>query len=104
MTDELDRILSEDAGPGPSPEFSAIVMAAIRREADTPPPLPFPWRRFAPGFAISVVLAIAAGASLPAGATATVQLDPRWAAAALWAGVGLVAGAVPAWVTVRLAR
>jgi hypothetical protein len=33
-------------------------MAAVRREANVPPPLPFPWTRAAPGIA-AIVLALA---------------------------------------------
>ena len=48
--DPIDReLLTDDARP--APEFAARVMAAVRREAATPPPLPFPWRRLALGLA-----------------------------------------------------
>lgn len=47
--DPFDRALLPDASPEPSPDFAARVMSAVRREAATPPPLAFPWRRLAFG-------------------------------------------------------
>jgi hypothetical protein len=52
MDNDLDRILSGDDDVVPSSAFVSDVMAAVRREASTPAPLPFPWRRVAPGLAI----------------------------------------------------
>src|SRR5262245_48972444 len=39
-------------------------MAAVRREAKTPPPIPFPWMRAAPGIAAALLLVALAVASL----------------------------------------
>jgi hypothetical protein len=49
--DEMDRILSRDEQIAPSSGFVSSVMDAVRREAATPPPIPFPWERAAPGLA-----------------------------------------------------
>lgn len=51
--DDLDRILSSKDGDvlPPSSGLTAAVMEAIRSEIDTPPPIPFPWKRALPGFA-----------------------------------------------------
>ena len=63
--DDLDRILSETEIL-PSSGFAASVMAAVRREAEAPPPIPFPWKRFVPGFVV-------AGGVLGWGAVETVR-------------------------------
>jgi hypothetical protein len=54
--DEIDRILSREEEILPSSGFAASVMGAVRREADAPPPIPFPWKRALP------LLAAAGGA------------------------------------------
>jgi hypothetical protein len=54
--DALDRILAEDPAMAPPPRFAANVMAAVRREATTPPAIAFPWRRALPG-----ILAVGGG-------------------------------------------
>jgi hypothetical protein len=80
---ELDRILSETEIL-PSSGFTASVMDAVRREADVPQPIPFPWKRALPGI-------IAGGAMLGAvliviivqlaGAAPAAPLPPAWNAA-----------------------
>jgi len=57
---ELDCILSRDGGIVPSSGFVAGVMDAVRREASTPQPIPFPWKRAAPGLAAWGVVLVAA--------------------------------------------
>lgn len=47
--DQLDQILSSDDVLAPSSGFAAAVMEAVREAASEPPPLPFPWGRFAAG-------------------------------------------------------
>ena len=54
--DDLDRILSsKDDDVLPSSGLAASVMEAIRSEAATPPPIPFPWKRALPGLAAAGV-------------------------------------------------
>jgi hypothetical protein len=43
--DRLDRALRSEETLTPSAGFTAAVMAEVRREAEAPRPLPFPWRR-----------------------------------------------------------
>ena len=47
--DEFERALSKEEEIHPSSGFTAAVMEAVRREAATPQPIPFPWRRALPG-------------------------------------------------------
>jgi len=51
----LSRIGSEKEEITPSSGFTASVMDAVRREAATPPPIPFPWKRALPGLAAACV-------------------------------------------------
>ena len=53
--DEVDRILSEGQEIIPSSGFLGSVMDAVRSEAATPPPIPFPWKRALPGLAVAVL-------------------------------------------------
>jgi hypothetical protein len=100
--EEIDRVLVADAARvRASPRFAAAVMAAVRREAKVPPPIPFPWTRAAPGIAaivLAITLAVSSFLSAPsAGNTeqvppalertveiaarvgnAVAALDPRW--------------------------
>jgi hypothetical protein len=55
--DEIDRWLSAEDRSGPPDGFAERVMARIRREAASPPPLSFPWRRLVAGLAASLVWA-----------------------------------------------
>jgi hypothetical protein len=57
--DDLDRTLSEETGMVPSTAFVGSVMAAVRREASAPPPIPFPWLRVLPGAATGVAALVA---------------------------------------------
>jgi hypothetical protein len=71
--DELDRILSAEDRIVPSSGFAASVMDAVRREAATPPPIPFPWKRALPGLVVGIVALaglIVAGFALRASAIA----------------------------------
>jgi hypothetical protein len=47
--DDIDRVLSNEDSIVPSSGFAASVMEAVQREAETPPPIPFPWKRALPG-------------------------------------------------------
>lgn len=77
--DDLDRILSEEEIV-PSSGFPAAVMDAVRREASTPPPIPFPWKRALPGLAIAAPALVWALGSLAKlviqTATARIPLAP----------------------------
>ncbi len=56
--DELDRILSSNDDLAPSSGFVTSVMDAVRQEASTPAPIPFPWRRALPGIVAAAVTVI----------------------------------------------
>jgi hypothetical protein len=90
MTDPLDRILSQDDSLEPSSGFGASVMAAVRRQADEPPPIPFPWIRFAVGLVACVALG-AAGARL----LERIEPAPFPALSALSASLAPLASALP---------
>ena len=47
--DELEQILRNQEEVTPSPGFVHRVMRAAYQEADTPKPIPFPWKRAVPG-------------------------------------------------------
>jgi hypothetical protein len=53
--DEIDQILSQQEEILPSSGFSASVMDAIRQEAATPAPIPFPWSRALPGIVAVII-------------------------------------------------
>jgi hypothetical protein len=53
--DDLDRILANEQPLLPSSGFAASVMDAIAKEAATPAPIPFPWKRALPGIAALLV-------------------------------------------------
>jgi hypothetical protein len=58
--DELDRILAGEEALEPSSGFVSSVMETVRREVEEPPPLPFPWARFAAGLLACTAAAAAA--------------------------------------------
>ena len=58
--EEIDRALGGEHDITPSSRFHASVMEAVRREAATPPPIAFPWKRAWPALA-AAALAGAAG-------------------------------------------
>jgi hypothetical protein len=59
---DLDRILQSDDVLEPSSGFVAGVMDAVRREAQQPASVAFPWARFVLGLAASGLMAAAATA------------------------------------------
>jgi hypothetical protein len=71
--DDLDRILSAEDHLEPSRDFVMDVMAAVRRQAVEPPPLRFPWLRFAGGLAAS-------GATATAGTLLLLRFGPAFKA------------------------
>ncbi len=77
--DELDRILAEETAILPSPEFTASVMAAVRREASAPVPIAFPWRRVLPGFVVSgLALAVLLQQVFVQPGITAVRFSPGW--------------------------
>jgi len=57
MTDErMDEILGAEEELVPSSGFLASVMERVREESAAPPPIPFPWKRAAPGFVVATVV------------------------------------------------
>ena len=66
--DELDRVLLMEPEIVASPGFTKSVMAAVRREAATPPPIPFPWHVALPGpilCAIAILWSLAGPIHVP---------------------------------------
>jgi len=56
----IDRILASEDDLVPSSGFLASVMERVEHEATTPAPIPFPWKRALPGFALAAVVFICA--------------------------------------------
>lgn len=52
--EEIDRALAAEEEIVPSSGFSRAVMAAVKKEAGVPPPIPFPWKRLAPGILLGL--------------------------------------------------
>ena len=54
MTSErIDGILASEEDLVPSSGFLAAVMERVQEESAVPPPIPFPWKRAAPGIALA---------------------------------------------------
>jgi hypothetical protein len=92
----------------PSPAFSRQVMASVHREALTPAPLAFPWRRLAAGIAGCGALIVAGAIVIPRAAVEPrlpplLAPDPRLAAAASGLGWALAALA-GTWLLIWFAR
>lgn len=49
----IDRVLAREEKLVPSSGFMAAVMERVREEAADPAPLPFPWKRIAPGLVLA---------------------------------------------------
>jgi hypothetical protein len=73
--DPIDRILGEDPPLRPTSGFADSVMDAVRREAEGPEPLSFPWRRVAPGMAVCLVAIVAAVIAALSGPSGT---ESQW--------------------------
>ena len=107
--EELDRLLAGEPGIEPSATFARAVMAAVRREADTPPPLPFPWRRAAWGMAACALAGAAAGAGvaaigpLPDLTTIRGGIDLAWAQHG-WAATAVLGSLALSWAAWALCR
>jgi len=78
--DDLDRILGNDEEIEPSSGLVDAVMYAVLEEAEAPPALRFPWRRFVIGTG-SALAALVAGVTLtwvggwPASATSPLTVE-----------------------------
>ena len=87
--DNLDRILKSEEELVPSSGFVAAVMERVREEAAAPAPIPFPWKRLAPGLGLQDLRATAlVQPHLSAALTGTVG-QAGWVALAL--GVSMLA-------------
>ncbi len=62
--EEIDRVLAADEDIVPSSGFASSVMDAVRRDAEAPPAIRFPWKRALPGF---IVCMLGAGLLLAGG-------------------------------------
>lgn len=51
--DAIDTILNNEDTLIPSSGFLAQVMERVEEEASAPQPIPFPWKRFLPGFVLA---------------------------------------------------
>lgn len=117
--DDMDRILSCEAQIAPSSGFTAAVMDAVRREAATPPPIPFPWKRALPGMAAAalaiVVVSIASVALFMHGGAGRLPpaalppalgslLDGAKTIGAGWILLGLILSRVLVQLSFKLAR
>ena len=61
--EDIERMTVSEAMIEPSSDFARRVMAAVRMEARTPAPIPFPWRRVVVGAATGIAAGIALLAS-----------------------------------------
>jgi hypothetical protein len=106
--EEIDRILSREEEILPSSGFAASVMDAVRREADAPPPIPFPWRRAMPLLAaagvalVLVVVVLVVGMAQVGREGASTQSAPQWMATHL-PFVNSTATSAAGWVLLALA-
>jgi hypothetical protein len=64
VTDDLERAFLADNDVVPSSGFTASVMAAVRTQAATPPPIQFPWARAVPiAIGAALVLVVFVGST-----------------------------------------
>lgn len=107
--DELDRILSQEEDIVPSSGFAGGVMDAVRNQASTPPPIPFPWRRAIPGLvawalALGSLIAVVvrSGASAADRAAIVHAVEAAQTSGAGWIALALLASFVSVVVSMRL--
>ncbi len=94
--EEIDRSLAAENPIAPSPGFLASVMAAVRDEAATPPPIVFPWVRALPGLVAACAVLVTWAAVLLRGA-ATSAPPPTLLTSARWLA-SLSSGPDTAWI------
>jgi hypothetical protein len=110
----LDAMLASEAEIVPSSGFLSAVMERVKEEASAPAPIPFPWKRTLPGFALVAAVFGWMGVELVrAGATAMtqssgvmVQIPPGLVQPieqAGWVGLGLAVSLASWLLTRRLA-
>lgn len=86
--DALDDWLTRDAHADdivPSSGFAERVMTAVRESREAPPPIPFPWLRVVPWFAIAIGLVALASVQMTWASPATsseFDLPAAWQTAA----------------------
>lgn len=89
-SDTIERELLGGVAAEPSPFFAVRVMAAVRREAATPPPLAFPWRRLVLGLAACALWLVLGYRAVAGGDAAEVRaFAQRWE---LLLGLGFLLG------------
>ena len=101
--DDLDRILSHDGGIVPSSGFVSSVMDAVKREAATPPAIPFPWKRALPGLAAWVIALVALAIGPPTTDTLDRLLKPAASIGAGWIALALLLSFLLVKLSLRLA-
>lgn len=99
--EEMDRVLAGDDAVVPSSGFTSLVMEAVRRDAQAPPPIPFPWKRALPGLIVCVVVA---AALLVSGRASGVAPEIRIEAWESWIGLALLVSILSVALSMRLAR
>jgi|SRR5580658_2091204 hypothetical protein len=114
--EDIDSLLSRGDEIVPSSGFAVSVMAAVRREAAAPPPIPFPWKRALPGLALGVLgLAFVLVVALVADRATAPQFSMSMTSvlspilqrdlmhAAVWTVLGLLVALVSVKLSMRLA-
>jgi hypothetical protein len=86
--EEIDRALGGEEDILPSSGFHASVMEAVRREATTPPPIPFPWKRAWPAFAAAALTGAAGPSLYPSLLPVATSVGAPWIALAAAATAG----------------
>jgi hypothetical protein len=116
---EIDSILSREDNIVPSSGFIEAVIDAVRHEAVTPPPIPFPWKRAVPGLVAGVLALVLMAMGLVKALTraGSVQAIPQFSApvapvvalfhpnlqnVAIWAMLALLAAYISVKLSMRL--
>ena len=115
---EINSILSREDEILPSSGFTVSVMDAVRREAASPPPIPFPWKRALPGLVVAglalvliLIRVIAAIAQLGKATTPPLSMPPvpppifhgGLGSAAIWTMLALLVALVSVKLSMRVA-
>jgi hypothetical protein len=107
--DDLDRVLSGEEDIVPSSGFVASVMDAVRREAEAPPQIPFPWKRALAGLAACtlalvsfVIVALMQTGGQAESSVLAAALESARAAGAGWIALALLLSLVSVRLSMRL--